>query len=185
MFKVAVILSALLVAAAAGPTLDDLVAEYMKERQLSQAATNVCAGRDDYTFVDNERGCAWYHLCVNEVATEGRCPQGFWFDAPNQWCDYVANVDCVLDDRWQNLICPNQGLHVIPHPYTCQKYTSKCHQLSYHELPHRFGESSRLVNHKSLPNLLEHRTLPSLLLINLQKNVILSVASYLAAYSLL
>lgn len=90
------------------------------------AETNPCGNRAGEHFARNTRGCSWYFVCdeKNEIVREGRCDEGWHFSYYNQMCDYKDRVLCDLDDRWRNLTCPDEtGINVIPHPYTCSKYT--------------------------------------------------------------
>ena len=71
-------------------------------------------------------GCSWYFVCGenNEVERENRCDSGYRFSYDSQMCDYRDRVYCDLDDR-SNVTCPEgMGINIIPHPYTCSKYTS-------------------------------------------------------------
>lgn len=97
-------------------------------------AVNPCTGIDQLRFLRNPRGCSWYFVCQNQqVIREDRCQGGLRFNYDDQNCDFIDRVDCDFDDRWTNLICPtgNTGLVIIPHPYTCSKFTGSWKTLSY------------------------------------------------------
>lgn len=108
---------------AAAQDIEAFMAKISDERPFN---VNPCEGIEEYSFVLNTRGCSWYHVCnnVSEVIGQGRCPSGFYFNAVQQICDHRENVNCDWDDRWTNLVCPNDpGITVIPHTYSCSKYT--------------------------------------------------------------
>jgi hypothetical protein len=92
------------------------------------AEGNPCKNRiEPNHFARNPRGCSWYFVCEdNEVVRENRCEKGFHFNYDRQMCDYRDSVYCDLDDR-NNVQCPEdrRGIAVIPHPYTCLKYTGE------------------------------------------------------------
>jgi Chitin binding Peritrophin-A domain len=103
--------------------------KFFEFAEVQEAIENPCAGIAGPYFVTNYRGCAWYTVCFNnQVAREDRCPEGLRFNYSSQICDFRDNVECDLDDRWNQLNCPvgqDQGIAIIPHPYVCSKYTGK------------------------------------------------------------
>lgn len=89
---------------------------------------NPCSGRTGVHFARNYRGCSWYFACgsANNVIREDRCHDGLIFNYEEQKCDYVENVKCSIDDENEApQVCPpgSRGIYVIPHPYSCTKYT--------------------------------------------------------------
>jgi Chitin binding Peritrophin-A domain len=100
---------------------------FLAQIKVSPAAEpNPCGNRVGDHFARNNRGCSWYFVCddKNEIVREDRCDNGLHFSYYNQMCDYKDRVKCDLDDRWANITCPEERyINVIPHPYTCSKYT--------------------------------------------------------------
>ncbi|CRL08014.1 CLUMA_CG020982, isoform A [Clunio marinus] len=98
-----------------------------KQRKYVQGLRDErCLELDEVHFSRNTRGCAWYFRCDEEgnVESEDRCPGNLWFNEEDQMCSNPEDVECDLDDRWVDVVCPNEvGISVIPHPYTCSKYT--------------------------------------------------------------
>lgn len=119
------IFSALLVSLVAGQDVALFLSKIKAERGFED---NPCAGRSGAHFAVNPRGCSWYFACTNDntVDREDRCPTGLHFNYLEQTCDFKINVKCELDDRWNNLVCPStRGVSIIPHPYSCSKYTGE------------------------------------------------------------
>jgi Chitin binding Peritrophin-A domain len=87
---------------------------------------NPCEGLVGSKFVPSSRGCSWYFLCADDkVIREDRCPKGHRLNFEKQICDFGENIECDLDDRWNQVFCPvGRGeITIIPHPYVCSKYT--------------------------------------------------------------
>lgn len=83
-----------------------------------------CSGRSGGHFGRNSRGCSWFFQCneFNEIVREDRCPEGLYFNYPDQNCAPRDLIPCDINPI--TLICPQEpGIKVIPHPYTCSKYT--------------------------------------------------------------
>jgi Chitin binding Peritrophin-A domain len=58
-------------------------------------AGNPCAGRPQFTFVPRPNGgCGAYYRCDNEIGVPLDCPEGFFFDEPNQKCNFADEVVC-------------------------------------------------------------------------------------------
>lgn len=120
------LLIVLLVGFVAAQDYNQFLAKIERDRGFND--DEACSGRDELHFARNSRGCSWFFACndLNQIISENRCPEGFHFNYAQQNCDYKVNVQCDLDDRWVNLVCPpERGIIVIPHPYTCSKYTGK------------------------------------------------------------
>lgn len=77
-------------------------------------------------FAVNTRGCSWFWVCDedNVVIRQDRCPDGLHFNVVDQNCDYKDRANCQLVDQDVPKTCPlGAGIHIIPHPLTCSKYT--------------------------------------------------------------
>jgi hypothetical protein len=57
---------------------------------------NECEGRSDMLLPYPEGGCAAYIQCINGYAMPPRlCPEPYYFDFPEQMCNWQDQVDCV------------------------------------------------------------------------------------------
>lgn len=124
------LLSFLLVGFASAQNFEAFLRRLKEERRFDDE--NPCAGRTDAHFARNTRGCAWYHECTADgvAARQDRCQEGYWLNYEDQVCDYEVNVKCDFDDRLTTLECPVGGsVTVIPHKYSCSKYTGLFFEL--------------------------------------------------------
>lgn len=101
------------------------IPDFLLAQSVTPAA-NPCEGRPS-GFATNTRGCAWYHVCINEESVrQDRCPDGHQFNFASQNCPPKGTVECTLD-RVVEPECPsgNHGVSLVPHPYSCSKFISK------------------------------------------------------------
>ena len=49
---------------------------------------------DEINFVPSPLDCAKYYVCVDSKPHEMNCPEGLWFDAELNVCNYPQNVKC-------------------------------------------------------------------------------------------
>ena len=108
---------------ASGQNIEEFIAKLKADGRYQE---NPCAGVTGSHFARNNRGCAWYFACDNnnEVIREDRCPGTLRFDFLGQRCVYPEDLECDLDDVFIDPTCPpGRGISIVPHPYTCTKFT--------------------------------------------------------------
>lgn len=120
------LISVFLVTFVSAQDIDKLLAKIGANRY----SENPCTGE---RFAKNTRGCSWFFVCDddNQVIQQNRCPENFYFSVERQLCDRRENVECDIPKGPTE--CPDEnGITVIPHPYSCSKYTGSC--LCYQRL---------------------------------------------------
>lgn len=103
------------------------------EKLLKQAVThrgyedNPCTGRNDAHWAKNNRGCSWFYTCgANNVLIEqNRCEEGRHFSFEYQACGFKGEVPCNIPDIPAECPSNNFGILVVPHQYSCSKYTGE------------------------------------------------------------
>uniref|UniRef100_A0A336K4N7 CSON015615 protein n=1 Tax=Culicoides sonorensis TaxID=179676 RepID=A0A336K4N7_CULSO len=75
--------------------------------------------KDGETFIPYPKDCSKYYSCVNGVGYEQKCPDGFWFNPANKYCDYPSNIDEKYCPKYE---CPVGGIDYLPTPYACNEY---------------------------------------------------------------
>lgn len=53
-----------------------------------------CNETNDQQFVLSPKGCTFFILCNGEDSHEGECPEGDRFDATEQMCELMEDIDC-------------------------------------------------------------------------------------------
>lgn len=115
------ILTVLLLGSASAQNYEEFMAKIKAHRNF---ADNPCAEHPSGFFADNPRGCRWFYECGadNVVVRENRCGEGHNFNELAQACD--ATLEC--EDPAKPKFCPTgTGIQIIPHPYSCAKFTSE------------------------------------------------------------
>nr|NP_648647.1 uncharacterized protein Dmel_CG10725 [Drosophila melanogaster]AAN11837.1 uncharacterized protein Dmel_CG10725 [Drosophila melanogaster]AOQ09959.1 CG10725-RB [synthetic construct] len=76
---------------------------------------NVCSNVVNNLFVPQVGNCSKYFLCMNEIAVPRECPTDYYFDARDQECVPLMEVECIGS-------CKNRGLSSFCYDRTCTKY---------------------------------------------------------------
>lgn len=119
------IVSLMLVTLVTAQNFDEFMLK-INEKQGFEIDHSPCSGRAGPHFGKNSRGCSWFFQCneFNEIVNENRCPEGYYFNYPDQNCAPRDLVPCSVNNVTET--CPQEsGITVIPHPYTCSKFTGK------------------------------------------------------------
>lgn len=81
-----------------------------------------CANAVDGQFVASPRSCQHWLYCQNGAATEGQCPNQYYFDEPIQMCRYPEYVNCNIGSV--DFTCPSNDFQLFPHPKECGQYVA-------------------------------------------------------------
>lgn len=81
------------------------------------SADVTCNEGDDFLPFPND--CTRYVVCVDGNAYEQKCPDGYWFNPANKYCDYPSNVD----EKYCPVIeCTPGVVYNLPTKHSCNEY---------------------------------------------------------------